>query len=236
MPIPLIEAQKLSPSGLVELFHLDTTKFDGGGHDYFHAGTNELSTSVTWQGIVYEPWPITASGFAKSGQGAIPRPRLSTSNYMGIFSAYVREFKDLRGAKVERILTHVKHLDAVNFEGGNAEADPTMEYPREIWYVNRKTKQTNMILEFELATNFDLQGTRIPRGQIFRGPCRWLAIGGYRGPFCSYAGTNYFDVMDNPVGTLAEDRCAGRVISCEIRFGVGSELPYGSFPGAGLAK
>ena len=38
------------------------------------------------------------------------------------------------------------------------------------------------------------------------------------------------------VSTLAEDVCGKRVASCKLRFGDNGELPFGSFPGAGLTQ
>ena len=55
------EIQKLAPGSAVQLFVLDATSV-GGSFSYFHAGTNELRASVTWQGQVYLPWPVEFSG------------------------------------------------------------------------------------------------------------------------------------------------------------------------------
>ncbi len=63
------DIQSLSPSALIELFELDMSVTTSGGKLYFHAGTNGLSQPIVWQGVSYEPWPIKASGFDKSGQG-----------------------------------------------------------------------------------------------------------------------------------------------------------------------
>lgn len=62
------DIQSLSPSALIELFELDMSNTTSGGKLFFHAGTNELMEPVVWQGVSYEPWPIKASGFDKTGQ------------------------------------------------------------------------------------------------------------------------------------------------------------------------
>lgn len=446
MPIPLAEAQRLTPSAIMEFFELDTSMFVGGAIDYFHAGTNQLNSPVIWQGQTYEPWPVKATGFDRSGRGTLPQPRLACSNFQGMFSAYVKDFQDLIGAKVTRRRTHVRYIDRENFVGwegyaalaadgvsarmeknaptgpfssqyvtiesdvyipntattstyyflrydfigngyallgtstnfsfmiGNAGAaeavnvaragymdkwikltgvydgsngilyingqqvaiaptftdgvvldtvpgslrlieqtnadplffkqrntriygralspaeiaehaegiytdetglighwplqadfqdtsgnnnhlspiiagatiipsvdtnpsyDPTMEYTPEIWFINRKALQNNKVLEFELASAFDVAGVKLPRRQIQRNICAWVAIGGYRGPYCGYAGGPVANLNDEPVGTLAEDDCGGRLVSCRMRFGDNAELPIGSFPGAGLNR
>jgi len=77
---------------------------------------------------------------------------------------------------------------------------------------------------------FDLVGQKIPKRQIVANTCQWI----YRSAECGYSGSNYFDVNGNSVSTLADDVCGKRIASCKLRFGENGELPFGSFPGAGL--
>ncbi len=76
--------------------------------------------------------PIEANGFAKSGRGTQPRPTIKASNAAGILGALVRDNEDLVGARVTRRRTFVKYLDAVNFSGGNASANPNVHFSDEI--------------------------------------------------------------------------------------------------------
>jgi lambda family phage minor tail protein L len=62
--------------------------------------------------------------------------------------------------------------------------------------------------------------------------CQWQ----YRSAECSYTGSSYWNAADQVVGTLAADRCGKRLSSCKLRFGDTAELPFGSFPGAGLTQ
>ena len=133
---------------------------------------------------------------------------------------------DLGGAEVRRIRTLKKYLD------GESTADPNAQFPQEIWFVDRKANETRDFVSFELASKFDLAGQKIPRRQIVANVCQWK----YRSSECSYTGSNYFDVNGKSVSTLAEDVCGKRVASCKLRFGENGELPFGSFPGAGLSK
>ncbi|EHG5945685.1 phage minor tail protein L, partial [Salmonella enterica subsp. enterica serovar Eko] len=96
------DIQSLSPSALIELFELDMTNTTSGGKLYFHAGTNKLNEPVVWQGVTYEPWPVKASGFDKTGQGKLPRPKIQISNFEGAVSAEVQANDDLVGCKVTR--------------------------------------------------------------------------------------------------------------------------------------
>ena len=226
------ELQKLAPNAIIELYELDASPF-GGDVYYFHAGTNSLTQTVTWQGQQYQPYPVKITGFEICTGGQIPRPKMAVSNISGIITALVLAYDDLLGAKVTRKRTMQKYLDAVNFSGGvNPNADPTAEFPDDIYYVERKTSENKSAVEFELSASFDVQGVKLPRRQIIQNICPWK----YRGAECGYAGTNYFDSNDQPVGYLGLDVCGKRISSCELRFGANAELPFGGFPAASLIK
>ena len=164
---------------------------------------------------------------------------------------------DLGGAEVRRIRTLRKFLDAANFvtpnflvaQNGNQivtqsgnnllsvagfapSADPNAKFPDERWFIDRKANESRDSVTFELASKFDLAGQKLPKRQIVANVCQWK----YRSSECSYTGSNYFDVNGNTVTTLAADVCGKRVESCKLRFGNNAELPFGSFPGAGLTK
>lgn len=226
------EIQKLSPTAIVELFEIDATAI-GGDVMRFHAGTNELRQNVVWQGNTYTAFPMQATGFDYSGNGQLPRPKLIMSNIGGAMTLLVLTYEDLLGAKVTRRRTLVRYLDAVNFTSGvNPIADPTAEFPVDIFYIDRKAGETRDIVEFELASSFDMAGVKLPRRQIVQNVCTWR----YRGTECGYSGTNYFDANDAAVGSLALDKCGKRLSSCKARFGAYNQLPFGSFPAAGLTR
>lgn len=227
-----IELQKLEPSSIIEVFQLDATSF-GGDVYYFHAGTNGLLQTITWQGQEYVAYPIQITGFEFTSGGQLPRPKMSVSNVTGIITALVLAYDDLLGAKVTRKRTMAKYLDGINFSGGvNPTEDQTAEFPDDIYYIEHKVGENKQVVEFELAASFDVQGIKLPKRQIIQNICPWK----YRGAECSYAGTNYYDKNDNSVGSLGLDVCGKRLSSCEVRFGAGNELPFGAFPAAGLLK
>ena len=154
----------------------------------------------------------------------------------------------LEGAKVTRIRTLGRYLeqaptDQLLLEDGStmllessdflmletgAAAAATAEFPREIYYVDRKAAETRDVIEFELASAFDLAGVRAPKRQCLT-RCQWK----YRSPECGYIGSSYFDAKDNPVVNYSQDVCGKRINSCELRFGASSELPFGGYPGIG---
>lgn len=226
------EIQKLEPSAIVEMFELDARSI-GGDLIRFHAGTNGLMQPVVWQGNTYTAYPVQATGFDYSGNGQLPRPKLQVANITGAITVLVLTFDDLLGAKVMRKRTLAKYLDAVNFTGGlNATADSTAEFAPDVFFIDRKASETRDMVEFELAAAFDVAGVQLPRRQIIQNVCVWA----YRSAECSYTGTSYFDANDNSVVSSAADVCGKRLSSCKARFGVSAELPFGSFPSAGLVR
>lgn len=226
------DIQKLAPGALVDLFELDSTAIDGDVL-YFHSGVNELGANVVWQGNTYTRFPIDAAGFARNGLGTMPRPKIRCANITGVIGALARELQDLIGAKLTRRRTFVKYLDAVNFTGGvNASADPNCGFPDEVWFVDRKSAENGLFIEWELSAAFDVVGVRLPRRQCIQNICTWQ----YRSAECGYAGAAVADKNDQPVGTLGLDVCGKRLGSCKLRFGVYGELPFGGFPGVGLIR
>lgn len=224
--------QEIAPGAVVELFQLELNAAQHGvdATYYFHAGVNTIGGNVVWAGQTYQPLPVEADGFEWNGQGSLPRPKLRVANVLGTITSILVSLPDgLDGAKVTRIRTLGRYLDAVNFPGSvNPTADPQAEWPREIYYIDRKSTETRDIVEFELASAFDLAGVRAPKRQCIT-RCQWK----YRSVECGYTGTNYFSVLDQPVLNASQDVCGKRVDSCKLRFGQEAELPHGGYPGIG---
>ena len=229
------ELAKLNPSAIIELFelHLDNTLHGSTDVYRFHAGANaDIDGNVVFNGNTYTRIPVKADGFEFTSTGTLPRPTLSISNLDGTMTTLLllvnatTAGNDLGGAEVRRIRTLKKFLD------GESTADPNAKFPDERWYVDRKANESRDSVTFELASKFDLAGQKLPKRQIVANVCQWI----YRSSECSYTGTDYYDVNGNEVDTEAEDVCGKRVASCKLRFGSTAELPFGSFPGAGLTQ
>jgi lambda family phage minor tail protein L len=222
MAVPFSELQSAAPSAIIELFQLQLNVAQHGVNEthYFHSGSNlNANGQIVWAGQTYLRWPIEASGYEYNGQGQLPRPTLRIANVMGgTITALIKTLPNgLEGAKVSRIRTLARYLDAVNFPGGVnplGTPDPTAEFPREVFYIDRKATENIEVVEFEMCAAFDLAGVRAPKRQCISNICQWA----YRGPECGYVGNAYFDANDNPVGTLAQDVCGKRLSSCEARF------------------
>ena len=122
--------------------------------------------------------------------------------------------------------------------------DPNAQFPQERWFIDRKASESRDTVTFELASKFDLAGQKLPKRQVIANVCQWIYKStecGYNpstGPGKTIDGTNFrrFDVNNEGVTTDAEDVCGKRIASCKCRFGDNAELPFGSFPGAGLTK
>lgn len=234
------ELQKLAPSAIIELYELQMFPAIHGvtvGVDdilRFHAGTNKVSADIVWAGNTYNRYPVEVSGFEYNGSGQLPRPTLTVANITGYISAMlllINDFNpgnDLIRSKFTRIRTQARYLDAVNFlNGDNPYADPNVQWPQEIYYIERKIIETRDVVQFELVSSFDMVGVRCPGRQTIENTCQWI----YRSAECSYTGNAYFNVNDEPVQSLAQDKCGLRLSSCRKRFGETNQLPFGSFPG-----
>ena len=174
------DIQKVNPSAIIELFTLTLDNaLHGATTVYrFQAGTNlDANGKIVWAGNEYLRFPVQATGFAYQ-RGQLPRPTLTVSN-MGSpsISAILLTVNqttagnDLTGAKVVRIRTMARFLDAANFSGATnpfGTPDPTAEFPQEIYYIDRKKAENREVVSWELAAVFDLAGIRSPKRQCTR--------------------------------------------------------------------
>tara|TARA_A100000172_G_C3017728_1_gene102062 strand:- start:300 stop:896 length:597 start_codon:yes stop_codon:yes gene_type:complete len=173
--------QDVNPSSIIELFtlqlktslHGSNTSPSGETNIYrFHNGTSlKDNGEIVWQGNSYLRFPIQAKGFSFQ-KGQLPRPKLTISNATGFMSDILNNVNignpgnDLTGSVLTRIRTLAKFIDAANFTGGVnifGTPDPNSEFPKEIYYVDRKSTENRLIVEFELAAVFDIAGIRGPK-------------------------------------------------------------------------
>tara|TARA_R100000781_G_scaffold112818_1_gene80436 strand:+ start:566 stop:1459 length:894 start_codon:yes stop_codon:yes gene_type:complete len=229
------ELAVLEPNTIIELFelHLDATLHGSSDVYRWHSGSNaDVTGNIVFNSETYYRQPIIASGFQYSNTGSLPRPTLTVSNLDSTITTVlllvnaVTPGNDLGGALVKRIRTLLKFLD------GQSAADPYATFPEEQWYIDRKSKEDRNEVAFELASKFDVPGQMLPKRQLIANICQW----GYRSSECSYSGSSYFDVNDDSVVSLAQDKCGKRLSSCKKRFGETGELPFGSFPSVGMTK
>ena len=173
------EVQKINPSAIIELFvlQLDTALHGANTIYRFHAGSNlNANGEIVFAGNSYLRFPIEATGFAYQ-RGQLPRPKVTISNATGLISSIlvsvnqVTAGNDLTGATFTRIRTMARFLDAVNFPGNTnplGTPDPTAEFKRQVFIVDRKSTENREVVEFELAASTDMAGVRAPKRQCTR--------------------------------------------------------------------
>lgn len=226
------DIQSLTPGALVEMFEIDLLPIGINEQYYFHNDVNELGNDVTWQAQVYTRFPIEADGFEKAGAGTQPRPTVRIGNVTGLISALSSANDDLVGVKVTRRRTFLQYLDAVNFASGNATADSNVHLPDEIWFIDRKSVENRIFIEWELRSASDLTNVSLPKRQCIQNVCLWR----YRSAECSYTGGAVADVNDVATTDLGLDVCGKRMESCRLRFPYPDELPFGGYPAIGLIR
>lgn len=237
------DIQQLEPGSIVQLIEIDGTEFGLEEIQRFHAynisaeGWKSFAApnlpSIIWQGNEYDPHPYELKGLELSSSGAQPKPGLSIGNIGNRASSLCLKYQDMVKAKVRIRTTLVKYLDAANWEQGNPSANPQEERVQ-LFYVNAKTAETRIQVDFELSSPFDIQNLQLPTRQITP-LCTWCMRGWYRtGNGCDYAGDRYFTKDGTPTDDPAKDMCGGRRRDCEDRFGKGNPLPGGFFPAANL--
>lgn len=217
------DIQRLDVGELVDLYEIDLTAL-GGDHLRFH-GYVQVG-SIFFDGQQYEPWPIQVEGLGQAYDGPQPTPTLSVSNLgsdvngdavPGFVSALCLQFQDMVGAVVTIRRTLGRYLDAANFPDGNPDADPTQQLAPQRWEIECRLDEDDSVVSFELVNAMDAEGVQIPDLTVQASICPWVRKGGYRGPYCGYAGAAMFDLDDNPTTDPAKDRCPGRLSSCRLR-------------------
>ena len=224
---PNSETFKTQLPEVVDLFTLDIAVLLPAGSTeqsvYRFCNWSQVNGSdVVYDGSTYIALPLQASGFELNTSGQLERPSITFANVGLAITGLTNTYEDLVGATVQRIRTLTPSLD------GQPAADPDAYWGPDQWVVEQKTNETKLSVTFQLAVPFDLEGRSLPGRRLLREQCQWI----YRDNIgCHYSGASYWDASDNPVGTLAQDVCGKRLESCRLRFGSGSRLPFGGFPG-----
>lgn len=220
-----LDLAKLEQNALIELFEVDLRRLvdsDGmNGEVYrFYAGKNELLQPIVWQGKTYEPFGAQATGFEMSGQGPSNRPTLTLSNAHGLITSLSNRFEQCLGGIVRRRLVYMHYLDAVNFEGGNKQADPSQE-ALSYFVIEQLSSLKRDVAQFTLAFPSETDNALIG-ARLITTTCPWL----YRGSECGYTGNPVADEKDQPTVDPKKDKCSGLFTGCQMR---GNTHNYGGF-------
>jgi lambda family phage minor tail protein L len=229
------DIQKLDADGLVTLFEIDLSPL-GSATIYRFCPSNTGSGSVYFDGNEYSNMPIAADGFERNGNGPAPKPKLRVSNVTRYLHSALDLHNDLLGARVTRIVTMAEYLD-----GGNNENNVGF-FPKDIFVIDRKAVHNNVYIEWELASNLDQSGTKLPQRMALRNICthRYRSIGAnggfsYINATCPYTGNTCYN-GDNETTTAANDKCAKTLAACKLRFGDDAELPARFFPAVNRSR
>ena len=180
-----IAKQEIS-SGYLEFFELEVG--DGSNNVlFFHDGKNENAEDITYDGNTYIALPLLLTGIEITSSGAANRPTITIANVEsmlktgskfktqmedGTWDATVdgepiaaADFKldDLVGSRLTRRRTLEKYLSS----------SPTVEFPTDVYIIDRIQQKTNLFVTLELAAPFDLAGVRVPARTVVGKYCGW---------------------------------------------------------------
>jgi lambda family phage minor tail protein L len=227
-----VDQQQMSQdSAIIALYSIDAT-LHGGSVYYFTSGT-DAGSKVTFNSIEYDPVPIEFEGLEQNKDGKMPRPLMRISNVTSLLLAEVITYKGLVGCKVTRTRTYVKYLD------GHSEADPNATFLPDVFFVNRKIKQSKYVVEWELRSALDLENILIPKRQCLS-MCTHRYSTTEDWATCPYEGENgYFKYTGESTLSVSEDKCGKTLTDCRLRYPTDSALykanglPFRGFPGIG---
>ena len=159
------------------------------------SSTNNRVDDIIFQGNTYVAMPIEATGYETNSKGQAATPKLGLAvKDEGVpefkqLKSLMRDLEDLIGAKITRIRTFVKYLDAANqFIKADkklqeeSEPDQFAFFTPDIYFVDRKSSETSTRLELELASFINYEKIKLPQRILNSTRCPWT----YRGEGCCY--------------------------------------------------
>lgn len=228
------ESGKLNPSAKIIFYEIDATDLaldlsivtDGEVNSdpnsnilRFHNNYKLFSKNLIWQGDIYNVAPIAEDGFEINSTGTSPQPKLSISieensglePLLGKLRNKIDQLNGLVGAKVTRKSTFVKYLDGQNFidilPPEDFDPDPNAYFPDDVFYIDRKSKDSKNIIELELTSLIDLKGLKLPNSIVSATKCRF----NYRGAGCLYEYNSRRNVHQH--GSTSESKLPNSAIS-----------------------
>ena len=154
---------------------------------HFHGGLEEDLSTVQFRdredsSIInsYTVLPVQAEGFEVQSDGPSQRPTISFANVLSTFGdalqlqdGTVLTNKDLLGKRLYRRRTLYKYCYG---QSGDS-PDRSIEYPIQMYFVDRIATETPELIVFELASGYDLAGIMTPRRVITGNSCSWIYTG-----------------------------------------------------------
>ncbi len=168
------DVQKQSPgSAVIQLYEIELSSTS----IYFHAGLESDLSTVQFRDKTtpstirtYSALPIQMVGFKKANAGTLARPVMSIANVLSTFGDALGSVSndDLLGNKVTRRTTLQKYL-----YGESSDQSPPVEFPSEVYYIDRIKAEDATMVAFELAPAHDLIGVTVPSRHAMSNACSW---------------------------------------------------------------
>ena len=221
------DVQKQDPgSAYIELFELE---IGTNSYAYFFSGLEaDLSTiqfrDYSSPGTIrtYTALPLMIEGLNLQAAGPSARPTLTVANVLSTFSDALGGItnEDLLGKKLYRRSTLYKYA-----YGQSGDSNPPVEFPRQMWYIDRIAEKTPIHVQFELASAFDLAGVQLPRRNVIGGRCNWkyqagskdITIGS-RVAGCNWDSYSRFNDTDGTSRTVYFNQKDEEVVSSALTF------------------
>lgn len=226
------DIQAYNPGDLVELFILDASLY-GLSLMYFCSSIYNNGNSIVFNGHTYAPLSMQAEGFQRNSQGGMPTPSITIADVTNAIPTQIRIHNDLLGTKITRIRTFARYLD------GKTDANPSAEFPREVYWVERKENQNRFMIKLSLSPIISMHGLTLPRRLILKNVCRWVYrtwngtafVGSSSVNACPYAGDLLFKKDGTSTVVSSEDECGHKFSDCLLRYPQPNPVPFGGFPG-----
>ena len=239
IPNPYLGLGDIDDSGIVRLHNLNinleltSTSLANG----------KLFNQIIWKGKRYLPFPIKTEGYEVSTRGTLPKPKITFSNqnqipdydtFFRIIKNSIKSIGDIIGLQVTRRRTFLKYLDAINFKSNGGiinddlfqiDSDPLAELPPDVFFIERKLRESKNILEYEMSSILDLENIKLPFRTMYSQSCSFE----YRGEGCNYGGTSpYASQLNggNPIATDKDERITSLLGGTAI-------VNRGAWPGTG---
>lgn len=158
-----------------ELVYLYEIEYAPGEIAYFHPGVDSSLQEIQFRDYespytvrTYIALPIEMDGVEMQAEGALNRPTLTIANISNTLKTTIggTSFESLLGKRVTKRTTLRKYLF-----GESADSSPPVEYPRDVFVIDRIQERNIISVTFELAAPYDIQGVDFPRRQIIGGLC-----------------------------------------------------------------
>ena len=167
-------------SPLVDLFELT---LPDGTEIFFHPGVDNNLNTLQFRSLdnstinTYIALPVVMDGIDIQAGGAMNRPTLTMANVTSILSNALGPYKydDLVGQTIVRRQTLQKYLVGESPDLSN----PAIELNKSKFKIDRVGSETSIMVSFELAVAYDLEGIQIPRRVVVGKYCSWMYQGHY---------------------------------------------------------